>query len=55
MAVRDFRGLLRQLGTLRTKRIEPSEPGKPEFDASSSPTPIHDQALRLLNAKVPMR
>ena len=36
-------------------RIEPLGPGKPGFDVSSSPTPIQDQALRLLTAKVPMR
>ena len=32
---------------------EPSGPGKPEFDASSSPTPIQEQALWLLNANIP--
>ena len=53
--VHDFRGLLAQLGTLTMNRIEPSEPGKPGFDVPASPTPIQDQALRLLNAKVPMR
>ena len=49
--VHDFRGLLEQLGTLTMNRIEPSEPGKPGFDVPASPTPIQDQALRLLNAK----
>ena len=53
--VHDFRGLLEQLGTLTMNRIEPSEPGKPGFDVPASPTPIQDRALRLLNAKVPMR
>ena len=36
-------------------RIEPSGQGKPGFDVPASPTPIQKQALRLLNAKVPMR
>ena len=53
--VHDFRGLLAQLGTLTMNRIEPSGPGKPGFDVPASPTPIQDQALRLLNAKIPMR
>ena len=53
--VHDFRGLLEQLGTLTMNRIEPSEPGKPGFDVPASPTPIQDQALRLLNAKQPYR
>ena len=51
----DFRGLLAQLGTLTMNRIEPSGPGKPGFDIPASPTPIQNQALRLLNAKIPMR
>ena len=53
--VHDFRGLLAQLGTPAMNRIEPSEPGKPGFDVPASPTPIQNQALRLLDAKVPMR
>ena len=53
--VHDFRGLLAQLGTLTMNRIEPSGPGKPGLDVPASPTPIQDQALRLLNAKIPMR
>ena len=53
--VHDFRGLLEQLGTLTMNRIEPSGPGKPGFDVPASPTPIQAQALRLLNAKIPMR
>ena len=53
--VHDFRGLLEQLGTLTMNRIEPSGPGKPGFDVPASPTPIQDRALRLLNAKIPMR
>ena len=55
MAVCDFRGLLAQLGLLAMNRIEPSGPGKLGFDVPSSPTPVQDQALRLLNAKIPMR
>ena len=51
----DFRGLLAQLGTLAMNRIEPSGPGKPGFDVPASPTPIQAQALRLLNANIPMR
>ena len=54
-AAHDFRGLLAQLGTLTMNRIEPSGPEKPGFDIPASPTPIQNQALRLLNAKVPMR
>ena len=54
-AAHDFRGLLAQLGTLTMNRIEPSGPGKPGFDIPASPTPIQNQALRLLNAKIPMR
>ena len=53
--VHDFRELLEQLGTLTMNRIEPSGPGKPGFDVPASPTPIQNRALRLLNAKVPMR
>ena len=51
--VHDFRGLLEQFGTLTMNRIEPSGPGKPGFDVPASPTPIQNQALRLLDAKVP--
>ena len=47
--------MLRQLGTLTMNRIEPSGSGKPGFEALSSPTPTQKQALRLLNAKIPMR
>ena len=36
-------------------RIEPSGSGKPGFDVPSSPMPIQNQALRRLNAKIPMR
>ena len=36
-------------------RIKPSGPGKPGFDALASPTPTQNRALRLLNAKIPMR
>ena len=53
--VHDFRGLLEQLGTLTMNRIEPSGPGKPGFDVPASPTPIQKQALKLLNANIPMR
>ena len=38
--VHDFRGLLRNLGTLTMNRIEPSVPGKRGFNLPSSPTPI---------------
>ena len=51
-AVHDFRGLLRHLGTLTMNRIEPSGPDKRGFDLPSSPTPIQDRALLLLNAKI---
>ena len=54
-AVHDFRRLLRLLGTLTTNRIEPAGPGKPGFDALSSPTPIQQRTLRRLNAKIPTR
>ena len=50
-----FRGLLRRLGTLTMNRIEPAGPGKPGFDVPSSPMPIQNQALRLLNEQVPLR
>lgn len=50
--VHDFRGPLRHLGPLAMSRIEPSEPDKRGFDLPSSPAPILDQALRLLNAKI---
>ncbi len=53
--VHDFRGLLAQLGTPAMNRIEPSGPGKPGFDVPASPTPIQAQALKLLNAEIPMR
>ena len=53
--VHDFLRLLAQLGTLTMNRIEPSGPGKLGFDVPSSPTPTQDNALRLLNAKIPMR
>ena len=53
--VHDFRELLWQLGILTMNRIEPSGPGKPGFDVPSSPMPIQNQALRRLNAKIPMR
>ena len=51
-AVHDFRGLLRHLGTLTMNRIEPSGPDKRGFDLPSSPTPIQDRALLLLNARI---
>ncbi len=51
-AVHDFRGLLRHLGTLTMNRIEPFGQGRRGFDLPSSPTPIQDRALRLLNAKL---
>ena len=53
--VHDLRGLLAQPGTLTMNRIEPLEPGKPGFDVPASPTPVQNHALRLLNAKIPMR
>ena len=54
-AAHDFRGLLGQLGTLTMNRIEPSVPKVSGFDLHSSPTPLQDKALRLLNAKLVMR
>ena len=51
-AVHDFRGLLRHLGTLTMNRIEPSGQGKRGFDLPSSPTPIQERALQLLNARI---
>ncbi len=51
-AVHDFRGLLRHLGTPAMNRIEPSGPDKRAFDLPSSPTPIQERALRLLNARI---
>jgi transposase len=51
--VHSFQTLLKDLATLAKNRVQPTTPGAPAFNSYTKPTPLQEQAFRLLG--VPYR